>query len=127
MVDERRSDVPTSEARTPGEAITVRFTVREKQSDGSYLDASAFTGYADWEFYLLATLDAAGPTAAQLLAADILGGNATITPGTAPLVDVAIAEADSANVPIGLRAYELWATVDGSRTRLAFGTIPFVA
>lgn len=128
-LDERRYDVPLKEALTPGEAKLIRYTVREKQTNGTFISAPNFGAYSDWEFYCFERIGDGGVSqvARQTAAIFYLSG-ASISTGTAPYAIVDVIETNTALVgaKIGMRAHELWAKVNGRWTRLSYGDLPFV-
>lgn len=125
IADSRRYDFSRADARTAGEDFEITFTVREKQSDGSYLNAASFAAYSGWVCYLFDDYRDAGGTAAERSTAAIASG--AVTPGTPPSITVAYTALQTANVRPGDRWYELWATVSSKLTRLAYGILPFNA
>lgn len=129
MTDPRRYDIPTTKSVTPGEVWDFTVTVQEEQEDGTYDPASSFSSYDAWAFYIFESLATAGGTATARAAKAYvsLSAGSGITVGSAPTVTIQATAAQTANVPPGAtRAYELWATVNGSAKRLAYGTIPVV-
>lgn len=127
--DPRRYDIPITKAVTPGEGWPFDVTVTEEQSDGTYDDASSFSAYDDWAFYVFESLATAGGTAAQRAAKAYfaLTEGSGITLGTPPAVTVVATGDQTANVPPGTtRGWELWATVNDIPKRLRYGTIPIV-
>lgn len=128
-IDERRYDVPMREALTPGEARLIRYSVREKQTDGSFLPAANFGAYTEWEFYCLEKLGSAGIDQASRRSGSLfyLTG-ASINVGTPPYAVVSLDTPDTVLIgaKVGMRAHELWAKVSGSWTRLSYGDLPFV-
>lgn len=126
-IDERRYDVPLREALTPGEAKLLRYTVREKQTNGTFISAANFGAYTEWEFYCFERLGDGGVDQASRKAAAIFWrAAANISVGTAPYAIVDIVEANTALVTVGVRAHELWAKVNGRWARLSYGDLPFV-
>ena len=127
-VDERRYDFPWKEATTPGETRLVGYTVREKQLDGSFINASTFASYTDWEMYCFEKLGDGGiDQASRQTAAIFYIPIANINVAAPPLALVTCSNAKTALVTPGLRFHELWAKVSGEWTRLSYGDFPFVA
>lgn len=128
-VDERRSDIRQREALTPGEGKLIRYTVREKQADGTFVNAPNFTAYTEWEFYCFERLGDGGVSQATRQAAAIFYVvAASIAVGVVPYATVTVSEANTALIAdkVGLRAHELWAKVSGVWSRLSYGDLPFV-
>lgn len=129
MTDARRYDIPTTKAVTPGEVWDFTVTVQEEQSDGTYDPAASFASYDEWAFYVFRDLADAGATSTERAARALvsLAESSGITVGTPPEVTISATAAQTANVPPGsTRAYELWAEINGSAKRVAYGTIPVV-
>lgn len=112
-----RYDFGMEDAVTPGETWNFLWNLRIKQPDGTFDPAESFTGYANWALYILHRLSSALESAYC---------TATPVAGTPPEITAEIPSSDNDSVPVGTRAYELWATVGGKPKRLAYGTIPVV-
>lgn len=127
-----RYDFPMRDAVCPGEVWNFTLPVRVRTTDPdtgavSYTALDSFAGYSDWTFYMLESLGK-GPTEALLTTQAYfkLTVGSGITVGTAPDVEYVASAVQTATVVPGERAYEQWATINGSRKRMAFGTIPVI-
>lgn len=126
-LDERRYDIPWKEAITPGEYRLLGYTVREKQLNGSFVNASSFGVYTEWEFYAFDKLGDGGNTQASRQAAAIFFvAAASIGVSGPPLATVPLSEANTALILPGMRAHELWAKISGNWSRLSYGDLPVV-
>lgn len=125
-MDVRRYDFPKTDALTPGEHKTLRFTARERLPNGTWQPISSFASFSNIEFYLLDKAADAGATMTERRARSIFYvTQASMNVSTPPLIDVPLQAADTAKVRTGARWYELWADYLGNPTRLAYGWIQF--
>jgi len=125
IVDERRYDIPRTEACTPGEARSIRYSVREK-TNGVFAAATSFAAYSDWEFYLYDKLGDGGLDQTARQAAAIFYVEAASFTLSAPYATVPMTEAQTALVNPGMRAHELWVKIGGAWSRVSYGDVPFV-
>ncbi len=125
-MDVRRYDFPKSDALTPGEYKTLRFTARERLPNGTWQPITSFSNFSNIEFYLMDKGGDAGSTQAERRARSVFYvQQSAMTISAPPLIDVPLPAVDTAKVRPGARWYELWADYLGNPTRLAYGWIQF--
>jgi hypothetical protein len=124
-VDERRYDISEREKTTPGELRRIRYSVREKQANGSFLAAPNFATYTDWECFIFGKLGDGGVTSAtRITAAKIYVPTGSINVAVPPYAIATLTEAQTAILEPGMRYHELWAKVNTFWTRLSYGEFP---
>lgn len=126
-IDERRYDIPLKEATVAGEQRKIRYTVREKQLAGTFINAASFATYSEWECFIFDKLGDGGKTSAERQAAALIYvATASISVVAVPYAIATLSSTATQSLKAGMRAHELWAKVNSEWTRLSYGEFPVV-